>query len=138
MYYFIDGPGGTGKTFLYKLILSKIRSNEQIALAVASSGLAAVLLPNGRTSHSRFKIPLKIHETSICNIKCQSSLAELIQTAEIIIWDEAPMLSRYAFEAVDRTLQDIMKCEQIIRWKISITWRRLETNSSCCETWKPM
>ena len=30
-HYFIDGPGGTGKTFLYKTILAKIRSQKKIA-----------------------------------------------------------------------------------------------------------
>lgn len=34
-------------------------------------------------------------------------LAELIQTASLIIWDEALMTHRQAFEALDRTLRDI-------------------------------
>ena len=58
--YFIDGPGGTGKTFIYNFLLKYIRGKGEIALAVASSGIAAVLLPNGRTAHSRFGIPLDI------------------------------------------------------------------------------
>ena len=49
--FFIDGPGGTGKTFLYKLLLAKIRCQNKIALAVASSGIASTLLPGGRTGH---------------------------------------------------------------------------------------
>jgi len=36
-------------------------------------------------------------------------LASLLQVARLIIWDEAPMLHRHAFEAVDRTLRDLMK-----------------------------
>ncbi|KAL0021665.1 hypothetical protein WJX77_008631 [Trebouxia sp. C0004] len=51
--FFVDGRGGTGKTFLYRLLLSHVRSQGKIALAVASSGLAALLLPGGRTAHSR-------------------------------------------------------------------------------------
>jgi len=31
----------------------------------------------------------------------------LIRTADLIIWDEAPMQNKLTFEAVDRTLQDI-------------------------------
>jgi len=34
-------------------------------------------------------------------------LADLIQATSIIIWDEALMTNRRAFEAVDRTLRDI-------------------------------
>jgi len=33
--YFIDGVAGTGKIFLYPLILSMVRSNQHIALAVS-------------------------------------------------------------------------------------------------------
>ena len=42
--YFLDAPGGTCKTFVITLILVAIRSKDQIALAVASSGIAATLL----------------------------------------------------------------------------------------------
>lgn len=42
--YFLDVPGGTGKTFLISLLLATIRSQNQIALALASSGIAATLL----------------------------------------------------------------------------------------------
>lgn len=57
--FFIDGPGGTGKTFLYRALLATIRSAKKIALATATSGVVASILPNGRTAHSRFKIPLE-------------------------------------------------------------------------------
>jgi len=45
--YFLDAPGGTGKTFVISLILATIWSRSQIALAVASSGIAATLLESG-------------------------------------------------------------------------------------------
>ncbi|MCI09934.1 ATP-dependent DNA helicase PIF1, partial [Trifolium medium] len=35
-------------------------------------------------------------------------LAHLIRRAKLIIWDEAPMMHKHCFEAVDRTLRDIM------------------------------
>ncbi|CAB5176430.1 unnamed protein product [Rhizophagus irregularis] len=56
--FFVDGPGGTGKTFLYNTLLATVRSSGEIAVAVASSGIAALLMMGGRTAHSRFKIPL--------------------------------------------------------------------------------
>uniref|UniRef100_A0A6N2M9U0 ATP-dependent DNA helicase n=1 Tax=Salix viminalis TaxID=40686 RepID=A0A6N2M9U0_SALVM len=55
---FVHGHGGTGKTFLWHTIISRIRSEGLIVLAVASSGIASLLLPGGCTAHSRFKIPL--------------------------------------------------------------------------------
>ena len=42
--FFIDGPEGTGKTFVENVILARVRSTGDIALAVASSGIAALLL----------------------------------------------------------------------------------------------
>ncbi|GAA0161914.1 hypothetical protein LIER_18121 [Lithospermum erythrorhizon] len=56
--YFVDGPGGTGKSFLYKVILAHIRSKGFIGLIVASSRIAASNFLGGRTDHSRFKIPI--------------------------------------------------------------------------------
>nr|XP_051197041.1 uncharacterized protein LOC127310402 [Lolium perenne] len=37
--FFVDGPGGTGKTYLYKALLAKVRSLGQIAIATATSDL---------------------------------------------------------------------------------------------------
>ncbi|KAG7958763.1 hypothetical protein I3843_10G033700, partial [Carya illinoinensis] len=92
--FFIDGPAGTEKTFLYKTLIAEIRSKHMIAFATASSGVAASILPGGRTAHSRFKIPLNIEKNSTCNVK-------------LIIWDEAPMSGKHSIEAVDNMLQDI-------------------------------
>lgn len=77
-------------------------------MAVASSGIASQLLQGARTGHSRFKIPFNLLSTSTCNISLQSDEALLIQKAELILWDECPMMHRHAFEALDRSLRDIM------------------------------
>ncbi|CAN0874980.1 ATP-dependent DNA helicase PIF1 [Linum grandiflorum] len=106
--FFLYGHGGTGKTFLYNCIVAKVRSLRKIALVVASSGIAATLLPGGVTAHSRFKIPIEVDHGSTCLIKKGTSLARLMEQATLIVWDEAPMVHRLSFEAVDRTLCDIM------------------------------
>ncbi|XP_033131448.1 uncharacterized protein LOC103828425 [Brassica rapa] len=106
--FFVYGAGSTRKTFLYQTIISRLRSRKQIVLPVASSGIAALLLPNGRTAHSRFNIPLKLDEDKLCNIKPDTMMAELIEETDLIIWDEAPMTHKHAFEALDKTLKDIM------------------------------
>ncbi|KAG5551379.1 hypothetical protein RHGRI_009707 [Rhododendron griersonianum] len=66
--FFVDGPGGTGKSFLYRALLATVRSTKGIALATATSGVAASILPNGRTAHSRFKIPLERDGKITCNV----------------------------------------------------------------------
>ena len=58
--FFIDGPGGIGKTFLYMALLPKVRSKGFIALAIASCEVATLILPSGQMAHSRFNIPLDI------------------------------------------------------------------------------
>jgi ATP-dependent DNA helicase PIF1 len=66
---FIDGLGGTGKTYNKNLILNVVRSHGDIALVVASSGIAAFLLSRGRTTHSYLKIPIALDRTSFCYIR---------------------------------------------------------------------
>jgi tRNA A37 threonylcarbamoyladenosine biosynthesis protein TsaE len=44
---FVEGHGGTGKTYLWKAITTKIGSQGKIILAVASCGIAALLLEGG-------------------------------------------------------------------------------------------
>uniref|UniRef100_A0A2N9HI08 ATP-dependent DNA helicase n=1 Tax=Fagus sylvatica TaxID=28930 RepID=A0A2N9HI08_FAGSY len=107
--YFVYGHGGTGKTYLWKTLISCLRSQGQIVLAMASSGIAALLLPGGRTAHSRLQIPIIVTEESTCGIKQGTHAAELMTKVSLIIWDEAPMAHRYCFEAVDRSLRDILR-----------------------------
>ena len=106
---FLDAPGGTGKTFLINLILAKLHSEGKIALATASSGIAATLLTGGRTLHSTFKIPLDLYamDVPICSIKKGTALCRVIQEGKATVVDEAPMTNKLAFEAMDRTLRDL-------------------------------
>ena len=109
--FFLSGPGGTGKMFVYKTVCHRLRSEGKIVLCVASSGIAALLLPGGRTAHSTFRIPIhELDADSICNISKQDRRADLLRAVHLIIWDEAPTQSRFTHEAHDRTLRDI--CEQ--------------------------
>ncbi|KAF7835661.1 ATP-dependent DNA helicase pif1 [Senna tora] len=66
------------------------------------------LIPGSRTAHSRFAIPLDCNENSTCNIMQGSDIANLMVHTKLIIWDEAPIAHRYCFEALDRSLRDIM------------------------------
>ncbi|XP_055915855.1 uncharacterized protein LOC129948797 [Eupeodes corollae] len=107
--FFLDAPGGTGKTFLANLVLSKVRLSGRKALAVASSGIAATLLYDGKTAHSTFKLPLTVSldQQSVCSIRKNGPLGKLLQDTSLIIWDECTMSHRAHVEAVDRTLKDI-------------------------------
>lgn len=106
--FFLSGPGGTGKTFVYNTICHKVRSEAWVIIVVASSGIAALLIIGGRTAHSVFKIPIDgLNAESFCTIPKESHRAGLLRIARAIIWDEIGMQHRYAPEALDRTCRDI-------------------------------
>ncbi|XP_076949931.1 uncharacterized protein LOC143622751 [Bidens hawaiensis] len=49
-------------------------------------------------------------ENLICidKVKGNTDVYELLKKTSLIIWDEAPMIHKHAFEALDRTLNDVM------------------------------
>lgn len=109
--HFLDAPAGTGKTFLLEVLLAFVRSRGEVALAVASSGIAATLLPGGQTAHSTFKIPVRLVRTDkdVCSVRAQSRQAAVFRTVRLIVWDEISMTNRKDLEAVDRSLRDLRK-----------------------------
>ena len=108
-FFFVAGYGGTGKTYLWNRIVGYLRGKNKIVLTVASSGVAALLLPGGRTAHLRFKIPCEVEDDMICDVSRGTMLSELIELTSLVIWDEALMANRKCFEALDRTFRDIEK-----------------------------
>lgn len=114
--FFLDAPGGTGKTFLITAILAEVRRQGKIALAVASSGIAATLLPGGKTAHTMFKIPIDLesNESPVCAVSRNSDKGRVLRDCSLIVWDECTMANRKAVEAVDRTLQDIRRDHHVM------------------------
>ena len=45
---------------------------------------------------------------STCSITANSDLCKLIRHASLIVFDEAPNTLKYAFEALDRALRDLL------------------------------
>ncbi|KAF7334120.1 ATP-dependent DNA helicase [Mycena venus] len=112
--FFLNGAGGTGKTFVYNTLAHHFRGETCIVLCVASSGIAALLLQGGRTAHSVFKLPIDgLNDESTCSIPKESHRAALIRATKLCIWDEAPMHDRKCHETVDRTLRDLFGNDQL-------------------------
>ncbi|XP_024013066.1 ATP-dependent DNA helicase RRM3-like [Eutrema salsugineum] len=110
--FFVYGSGGTGKTYLWSLLGSALRSQGDVVLKVASSGIAVLLLEGDQTAQSKFAIPIVVNKFTFCSIKKKSNLADLIRIANLIIWDEALMISKDCFETLDRTMCDILKVDK--------------------------
>jgi hypothetical protein len=49
--FFVNGPGGTSKTFLYRCLIATVRSEGLIAVATVTSGITTLIMPGGRTAH---------------------------------------------------------------------------------------
>ena len=70
-------------------LLAQIRGENKIALAMATSGIAATILPNGRTIHSKLKVPLKLHNKSeLPYDQYGKGFTQLINETELMIVDE--------------------------------------------------
>ena len=83
--FFIDGPRGTNKTFLYRVLLAQVRSRRLIALATTIFGVAAVILLGGRTTQSQFILPLNPNDTDFCGFSKQDETVELLREAFLIL-----------------------------------------------------
>lgn len=116
--FFLDGPGGTGKTYVYSTLMHILRGRGLPVIPVAWTGIAATLLQGGRTVHSRFKLPLALMENSVANVKPASAEAQELRNASLILWDEAPMAPATAFECIDRLLRDITKTHKPFGGKV--------------------
>ncbi|XP_076895734.1 uncharacterized protein LOC143548453 [Bidens hawaiensis] len=108
---FVYGHSGIGKTFLWNTIISGLRLDRKFVLAIAATGIASLLLPAGRTAHSRFKIPIDICDESTCSISKNTHLVQLLTETSLIIWDEVPMNDQRCFKSLDRSLKDILNNE---------------------------
>lgn len=96
------------KIFLINLILAKVRSSGDIAVAVVPSGIAATLMSGWRTVHPRFKNSLLVNENDLYNFELKNShAANLFRSTKTIMWNDCLIMRREAFEAVDQTLQDV-------------------------------
>nr|GEU99794.1 ATP-dependent DNA helicase PIF1-like [Tanacetum cinerariifolium] len=69
---------------------------------VALFYIEELMRSRGRTAHSRFHIPINIDETSTCS-------GALLKKCKLFIWDEVPMTNKLCFEALDRTLRDVLR-----------------------------
>ncbi|KHJ96464.1 hypothetical protein OESDEN_03573 [Oesophagostomum dentatum] len=117
--FFIDGPGGTGKTFVYNTIYHMLRGLKKKVTCVACSGIAASLLPDGRTVSSKFK--LSVNDSGLTwTMTRQSLMAKQLHKLDTIIWDEAPMAPEKALKAIDKLLRDIIQLELPFGGKVTV------------------
>ncbi|UYV73535.1 hypothetical protein LAZ67_10004016 [Cordylochernes scorpioides] len=106
--FFIDGPGGSGKTYLYTTLMHSFIGMNQVVLPAATTGIAANLLQGGKTMHSLYGLPIPLNETSVSNIKMTTMAAGTLREAKLFIIDECTMASNHALTTIDRLLREVM------------------------------
>jgi hypothetical protein len=100
--FFIDAPGGTGKTFVLNAFIAYERSNDKICVPVATQGIAAILMKGGKTAHTTFGVPLNSDSQSTSYIKKNTALGKMLQKAHSIVFDEAPMCNKDIIDLINK------------------------------------
>ena len=118
--FFVDGPGGSGKTYLYNFLVCVCRSFDYKVSCSAYSGVAATLLENGSTCHSVFKLPVPCIDGSKCHVSPASEYGNILRGIDIFIIDEISMMNKFAFEAIDRMLKDVCKNKDPFGGKVMV------------------
>jgi len=104
-FYFLSGPGGSGKTFVISTLVHLLRGMKKKVSTMAFTGIAATLLPGGRTMHNRFGLNLDMSNSKIG--PCSKAWKEL-KDIDLFICDEAPMVHKRALVTIDLKLKEIM------------------------------
>ena len=82
--FFLNDSDDTSKIFVQNIVMTKLRSQQSIVLAVAFFDIAATLLDDDQTAYARFKIFLNFNNESICNIKKSTDRTTLLKTTKLI------------------------------------------------------
>lgn len=114
---FIDGPGGTGKSFVLNAIFHLFQAHKKTVCSMAFSGIAATILNYGRTMHNRFKFPLDLNSNSRSGIEKKSKDAREILNTNLFIIDEAPMSPKFCLDAIDLKLKELTNSQKIFGGK---------------------
>lgn len=109
------GPGGTGKTHTYNVLVKYLASRKKSSVAAAYTGVAANLLLRGWTSHKAFGLPLedKGLGMSTSTLNLGSKAAKALEKAAAIIWDEVSMAHAFQLHVLDKFLRILMRKQNV-------------------------
>uniref|UniRef100_A0A183C0L1 ATP-dependent DNA helicase n=1 Tax=Globodera pallida TaxID=36090 RepID=A0A183C0L1_GLOPA len=106
--FMLTGDGGTGKTFTYNALIARLKSKMSCRLlATASTGIAAELLFEGATLHSKLRVPIDINDDTMPMLDYESDPAKLLRALELLIIDEISIADKNVINYVDKLLRSI-------------------------------
>uniref|UniRef100_A0A914YXD2 ATP-dependent DNA helicase n=1 Tax=Panagrolaimus superbus TaxID=310955 RepID=A0A914YXD2_9BILA len=112
--FYLDGPGGSGKTYTYTTLWHLLRASGKKVATMAFTGIAAILLPEGKTCHKALGLTVPLYSDSNSTITPNSKQGKKFLETDVFIWDEALM----ALEIMDRLLRDLTKIDELFGGKI--------------------
>ena len=110
----VTGPAGCGKSYVIQAIITQCAENNKGCAATAMTGIAATLLPNGKTLHSWGGIGLAKgdEEEILSKVRRNKKIREQWQTVELLIIDEVSMLTAELFEKLDYVARKVRKIDK--------------------------
>ena len=114
--FYLDGPGGSGKTFTDNYLATEVHAKGHKVLTAAWIGSCcntARLCTNCTTVYSNCQ-----SDTSCCNITPASNYATMLRKVSLFIVDEASMVPLLAYNAIDRLLRDITGIDTMFGGKV--------------------
>ena len=105
---FVQGKAGTGKSFLIGSIINFLITNKIPYVVCASTGIAASLI-GGKTVHSAFGLFTKHDDNKvICSLDVSRPNGFAMTHVQVIIIDEATMMSGDVLNSIEYGLRKIM------------------------------
>uniref|UniRef100_A0A914DCA3 ATP-dependent DNA helicase n=1 Tax=Acrobeloides nanus TaxID=290746 RepID=A0A914DCA3_9BILA len=101
------GQGGSGKTYVIETLCHLFRGCGIKYKTSSWMGIAASMLPDGRTMHKTFGLPFEMDKNASSNAKPNNKIGKELINTKVFIIDEISMVSKYALEIIDRKLREL-------------------------------
>lgn len=120
--YFVNGPGGSGKTTLYRSIIDACKTLGLSARVYATTGIAATLMPGGLTVHRGFGLPLNMNHQSVSNFinNLQSAVCTDLAKTDVFLIDEVTMMVKHGINIIDNLLRAVTNVNEPFGGKVIV------------------
>jgi hypothetical protein len=104
---YINGKGGCGKTFVYRLLCHWFRAHGIKYKTASWMGMAANEMPDGRTMHKSFGLPFDMDKHSSSKAQPNNKLGRELMETDVFMIDEISMVPNYVLNIVNRKMQEL-------------------------------